>query len=341
MTRLSDAFDRARANDVQESELLVGRSWNTPDEATQAWDIGEEPPIRREPAPSTRQERTPLATRHERALPLRSTMPPQAGPAAATWSGYHFSNDARDKVVVSDLVELAVRERYNHIAAALHHAQAQKNVRSVMVTSGVPAEGKSLTATNVALSLSHSYERRVLLIDADLRNPAIHEIFQEPNDVGLGDLLKRPDRGHLTLRQVSPTLWIQPAGRPDSDPMSALISEGMKQLLTEAVEQFDWVIIDTPPIVVLPDAGLLAAMVDTALLVIRANRTPYPLVQRAIEAIGPSKVLGVVLNGTENTSLGDPYDSYHSYYARQKNSSPPARAVTYNILRRTLAKDRD
>jgi receptor protein-tyrosine kinase len=268
-------------------------------------------------------------------------VPPQAGSAAATWSGYHFSHDARDKVVVGNLVDPTVRERYNHIAAALHHAQAQNNVRSVMVTSGVTAEGKSLTATNVALTLSHSYERRVLLIDADLRNPTIHEIFQEPNDVGLGDLLKRPDRGHLTLRQVSPTLWIQPAGRPDSDPMSALISEGMKQLLTEAVEQFDWIIIDTPPIVVLPDAGLLAAMVDTALLVIRANRTPYPIVQRAIEAIGPSKVLGVVLNGTRSPSLGDPYDSYHSYYARQRNPSPAARAVTYNILRRTPPKDRD
>jgi protein-tyrosine kinase len=341
MTRLSDAFDRARANDVQESELLVGRSWNTPDEATQVWDIGEEPLNRREPTPPTRQERTPPAMRHERALTLRSTVAPQAGPPATTWSGYHFSDDARDKVVVGTLIDPAVRERYNHIAAALHQAQAQNNVRSVMVTSGVTAEGKSLTATNVALTLSHSYERRVLLIDADLRNPTIHEIFQEPNDLGLGDLLKQPDRGHLTLRQVSPTLWIQPAGRPDSDPMSALVSEGMKQLLAEAVEQFDWIIIDTPPIVLLPDASLLAAMVDTALLVIRANRTPYPLVQRAIEAIGPSKVLGVVLNGIENPSPGDPYGSYHSYYARRRNASPPARAVTYNIFRRTPPPDRD
>ena len=78
--------------------------------------------------------------------------------------------------------------------------------------------------------------------------------------------------------------------------MAGLVSETMSRILTEAAEQFDWVIVDTPPVALLPDANLLAAMIDTALLVVSANATPYPLVARAVEAIGEQRILGVVLN---------------------------------------------
>ena len=81
--------------------------------------------------------------------------------------------------------------------------------------------------------------------------------------------------------------------------MSLLVSPAMKQLLDDARESFDWVIVDTPPIAILPDANLLAAMIDTALLVVSARSTPYPMVQRAVEAIGAKRILGVVLNRAE------------------------------------------
>ena len=109
--------------------------------------------------------------------------------------------------------------------------------------------------------------------------------------------------------------------------MSGLVSDTMKQILTEAVEQFDWVVVDTPPVALLPDANLLAAMIDLALVVVRANSTPYPLVQRAVEAIGTSRVLGVVLNRAERSELDGGY-GYHSYgysyntKARTESSRP-------------------
>src|SRR5262249_52852356 len=156
--------------------------------------------------------------------------------------------------------------------------------------------GKSLTATNLALTLSESYQRRVLLVDADLRRPTIHDIFRLPGEPGLVDSLRGVTKGPLPVVQISPTLWVLPAGRPHPDPMRVLVSESMKQLIAEAVEQFDWVIIDTPPVVLLPDANLLASMVDAALLVVGANSTPYPIVKRAVDALGPSRILGVVLN---------------------------------------------
>ncbi len=344
MTRLSDAFDRARANAVQEAELLVDRSWNDPDEVAQAWELGGEPAIRQQaPAPATHQERLLPPVRQVRPVPPRASFAAPPLTASASSSGYQFGTNVRDKVVFGALADPTLNERYNHIAAALHHAQTQRNVRTVMITSAVMAEGKSLTATNLALTLSHSYQRRVLLIDADLRHPMIHENFQLPNDVGLGDLLKRPTGRHLTARQVSPTLWIQPAGCSDPEPMSALVSDAMKQLLAEAVEQFDWVVIDTPPIVVLPDANLLAAMVDTALVVIRANSTPYPLVKRAMEALGPSKVLGVVLNAARSANLGDHYESYRSYFSSSSSQPhPPAvRPATESLLRKMPLGDND
>jgi Mrp family chromosome partitioning ATPase len=84
----------------------------------------------------------------------------------------------------------------------------------------------------------------------------------------------------------------------------------MSKTLLDAAEQFDWVIVDTPPVALLPDANLLAAMIDTALLVVGANTTPYPMVRRAVDAIGEQRILGVVLNRMEKSAMVSAYDAY-------------------------------
>jgi len=188
-----------------------------------------------------------------------------------------------------------------------------------MVTSAVTGEGKSLTATNLALTLSQSYRRRVLLIDADLRRPSLHRIFQVQNVFGLTEGLKARDERQLAIVEISEYLSLLTAGRPDPDPMSGLTSDRMRRILNEASTKFDWIVIDTPPVALLPDANLLAAMVDVAVLVVGATRTPYDLVQRAAESIGRDKIMGVVLNRVENTGfVGDAH--YHSYYGDYQNS---------------------
>ena len=93
-----------------------------------------------------------------------------------------------------------------------------------MVTSALPSEGKTLTATNLALTLSESYQRRVLLIDADLRRPRINEMFGLAGGQGLTDSLNTPRGGRLPVHQVTPTLWVLTAGRATADPMSTLVS---------------------------------------------------------------------------------------------------------------------
>src|SRR5690606_12595006 len=109
--------------------------------------------------------------------------PSAAGPTVAGLSG----SLSQEKLVTAGTIERAPVEQYRRLATRLHLAQAEQGTRVVMVTSAIASEGKTLTATNLALTLSESYKRRVLLIDADLRRPWVHELFRVPNLTGLND----------------------------------------------------------------------------------------------------------------------------------------------------------
>jgi capsular exopolysaccharide synthesis family protein len=187
-------------------------------------------------------------------------------------------------------------------------------MRSLMVTSAVAEEGKTLTATNLALTLSESFRRNVLLVDADLRRPSLHDVFQVPNVSGLSDGLKAPADGKLSLLQITPLLTLLTAGRPDPDPMHSLISARMKRVIEEARAKFDWVILDAPPVGLLTDANLLVAMLDAALLVVRAGVVPYTYVERAADIIGRERIIGVLLNGAEPEHPNVHKYHYDRYY---------------------------
>jgi capsular exopolysaccharide synthesis family protein len=232
------------------------------------------------------------------------------------------------KVVVDRHMLASSREQYRRLAATLHRAQTETGLKSVMIASAVPSEGKTLTAANLALTLSESYGRRTLLVDADFRRPSLHTIFKVAGSPGLMDGLRRTERAKLPLHQVTERLTVLTAGAPTSDPMAALTSTAMKQVVADARSAFDWVIVDTPPIGLLADANLLAAMLDGTLFVVRADRTPYSLVRAAIEAIGRDHLLGVVLNGASEgaDSYGYAYGYGYGYggyghYAEAKDKT--------------------
>jgi capsular exopolysaccharide synthesis family protein len=214
------------------------------------------------------------------------------------------------KIVTGHPTHVAV-EQYRRLAATLHELQVERGIKTLMITSAVPREGKTLTATNLALTFSESYGLKVLLIDADLRRPSVHEIFKLPNKAGLSDGL-RSEKGPLPLIEISDTLSVLTAGRPSNDPMAGLTSERMKAVVEEATARFDWVIIDTPPVGLLPDAQLLARLADGALVVIGAGKTPYTLVQRVINELGSENIIGTVLNRVEEGLL--PATGYYKEY---------------------------
>jgi capsular exopolysaccharide synthesis family protein len=234
----------------------------------------------------------------------RVAPPPFAAPATR-------AGGRRDKLVMARSMPAAAVEQYRKLAAALHHSQVQHGTKVVMMASTLAGEGKTLTATNLALTLSESYRRRVALIDADLRRPTVHDMFGLPNVSGLNDVLNAGGGTSCEIFDVSPCLSVLTAGRPNPDPIGGLTSDRMRQLVAAAAQEFEWVILDTPPVGLLPDANLLGSMVDTVVLVVAAGRTQHRMIHRTIEALGRERIFGVVLNRAATDPLWGGYGSYY------------------------------
>jgi protein-tyrosine kinase len=297
MSRIGDALKRAGAPDIADG--LLDMPLASPDVAGSLDQVLVTPGQ----APDMRARTEELPTGNQ----------PVADEAAPIFNGAPVRADSR-LVVNPDLPAIAV-EQYRRLAATLHHIQEDRGVKRVIVSSAIANEGKTLTSINLALTLSQSYAKRVLLIDADLRRPRVNVVFGLSHGPGLSDALDRREPHKLPVALVSPLLSILPAGKATADPMAGLTSSRMASILDDAAEQFDWVIIDTPPVGLLSDAKLLAAMADLALIVVGAGTTPCGAVQRAIDAIGRERVVGVVLNRADETlATGGEYHYYYGYY---------------------------
>jgi protein-tyrosine kinase len=203
-------------------------------------------------------------------------------------------------------------EQYRRLAAVLHDEQVHGKLKTVMVTSALPSEGKTLTVVNLALTLSGSYGRRVLVIDADLRAPSMHRLLGVRNDRGLGDALRdRPTA--LPIIDVSPRLSVLTAGRPGPAPLAALTSERMGEIIRECEAKFDWVLVDTPPVGLLSDAQVLARFANGVVFVIAAGSTPAAAVERAVAELGMESIIGTVLNRVEDRHIPEA-NYYNEYY---------------------------
>lgn len=240
-------------------------------------------------------------------------IPPLVGEIrSSTPARNHLEKDTDEKLVVHEGIPPIVIEQYRRLAAALHQVQVERGTKVVMVASAMAGEGKTLTAANLSVALSRSFQRRVLLIDADLRRPTVHEVFRISNVRGLNDGLRPDYEGKLPLVELSPTLTVLPAGAPNPDPLSGLTSDRMRRVVDEASKKYEWVVIDTPPVGLLPDANLLAEMADMVVLVVGAGRTPYRSIQRAIDALDRNRIIGVVLNRAAQPASAYEYYQYYS-----------------------------
>jgi protein-tyrosine kinase len=219
----------------------------------------------------------------------------------------------RERLTISSGADPLLVHQFHRLAAILLRAQRTRRLKSVMITSAAPHDGKTLTSLNLALVLSGPYRLRVLLIEGDLRRPAIAAAANLPPGDGLSEALKASDNQKVPLVQLTDMLTLLPAGRPDPDPLSGLTSPRMGRLMQEAAEQFDWVILDTPPLGPTADAGLLCPLVDAAILVVRAGGTPYAAVRTAIETLGQERILGVVLNAVDY-DVASGYDAAYADY---------------------------
>ena len=228
-------------------------------------------------------------------------------------AGLRLSSAWRERIANAPDGDPFLIEQFRRLAATLHQEQRTRGLRSVMVTSAGPGDGKTLTAINLAIVLAQSYRYKVLLIDADLRRPSIPNVVEVGHGTGLSEALRSKTEQKLALIQLGSNLTLLPAGQPISNSVEALTSPRMRVILEEATARFDWVVLDAPPVGLTSDAKLLTELVEGTLLVIRAGQTQYAAVRKGIEALGGEQaILGVVLNGTEKDP-GEPY--YYAYGA--------------------------
>jgi capsular exopolysaccharide synthesis family protein len=227
-----------------------------------------------------------------------------------------FDPAMAERLVVSADAGPLLIEQFRGLAATLIQAQNGQPLKSVLVTSASPGDGKSLVAVNLALTLSESFKRRVLLVDADLRRPVLHDVFGVENARGLGEALSPIAPEPPRPLPVTPRLALLPAGRPQADPLGGLSSGRMKGIVSDAAQRFDWVIVDSPPVGVLADGRLVSEAVDGVIVVVRAGVTRFPDLDAAADVLGHDRILGLVLNGVDPASIrGEGY--YHHYYGRR------------------------
>ena len=197
---------------------------------------------------------------------------PAEGPRLLEHSSPPDGQKVSGKLVIEQNVGPHTVEQFRRLGAVLQDVWVH-GTKVVMIASAQIGDGKTLTAANLALTLGESYRQRVLLIDADLRRPSLVPLFGLPHVAGLSDALRADLEAPIAVVDLSEYVVLLPGGAPDPDPMASLTSERMRRILHEARKDFDWIIIDTPPIAVLPDAHLLARLADASLLVIGAGKT--------------------------------------------------------------------
>jgi receptor protein-tyrosine kinase len=211
-------------------------------------------------------------------------------------------------------------EEFRSLRTRLNHLQKLQPVHSLVITSPCPGEGKSFTAVNLALAEAQLESNPTLLADFDLRRPVLHSVFQIDRAPGATDYL----RGEAPLASVikkiaGMNLYVMPAGQPVSNPLELLNLEEVRNLILQLPSVFNWVVLDSPPLLFTADANLLATMCDGTILVVRIGSTTVDSVVRAMQSLCENNVLGVVANAAR---AGELYTKYTYYYSSSYNQPP-------------------
>lgn len=211
-------------------------------------------------------------------------------------------------------------EEFRSLRTRLNHLQSQQELHSLVVTSASPAEGKTFTAVNLALAQSQ-LENPVLLADLDLRRPTIHNLLQCERSPGFSDFLLNERPLEECVRKIGSTnLYFMPAGSQVKNPLEILNLRHVKHTLDGLRKIFNWIILDTPPLLFSADANLLSTMTDGTLIVVRIGSTTYDNVIRAMQTLCENNVVGIVANGAR---AGELYSKYTYYYSKPDEEAEP------------------
>lgn len=214
-------------------------------------------------------------------------------------------------------------EEYRTLRSRLYHMREKMPLKKILVTSALPKEGKSFTASNLAQVMVRQHGRRALLIDGDLRSPRLHMMLGTTLEPGLSDYLQgRNDEFSIVQRGPLENLFFIPSGRNVADPAELVGNGRLKQLVQRVEPLFDWIIVDSPPAVLVSDASVLSKVCDGVLIVVRSNATPSDVARKAREEFPDQLLIGAVLNGIREDAPSYARYYYESY--QQKGNSAKA-----------------
>lgn len=222
----------------------------------------------------------------------------------------------------------APAEEFRSLRTRLNHLQTVQPLHTLVVTSASPAEGKSFTAANLAITQAQLADKRILLADFDFRRPNVDKTFGVDCAPGITDYLRGKATLADILRRVEGTnLWLLTAGDAVPNPLELLNLKECRALIEALRSHFDWVVLDSPPLLFAADANLLATMADGTILVVRIGSTTFDSVSRAVQSLCENNILGIVVNGARRGELYSKYTYYHDYYYDREKASAQAEAV--------------
>ena len=220
------------------------------------------------------------------------------------------SLEASSRVVVLTEPETLAAEKFRFLGVRMRQLQQTRPVKKVLVTSTIAEEGKSLVSANLAAVLASRKRHRVLLIDGDLRRPVLADKFGLGRLNGLAEWLQGESQAVGNIYHLAePDFCLMPAGHPPANPLELMQSGRLSSLMEQVTNRFDWIIVDSPPLLPLADTSVWARLTDGALLVVREGTAEKGPLKRALESLKKADLLGVVLNGSSN-------GNHHNYYQR-------------------------
>lgn len=227
-------------------------------------------------------------------------------------------------VCITDKESLAA-EKFRYLSVRLRQIQQNRPLKKVLITSSIPQEGKSVVAANLACALAQRARQKTLLMDGDLRRSSVAKLFGLGRIPGITEWLKG-DRGPMTsiYHLDEAGLWVLPAGESAGNPLELMQSGRLSSLTEQLAAWFDWVVIDSPPVLPLADTSIWMRLTDGILFVTRQGATERKQLNRGLEAIDQKKLLGALLNTSESTT-NSYYPSQYKQTAQEESSNNPER----------------
>jgi capsular exopolysaccharide synthesis family protein len=221
-------------------------------------------------------------------------------------------------VCLSDGESLAA-EKFRFLGVRLRQLQQNRPLKKILITSTIPEEGKSVVSGNLAAVLARRKQQRTLLLEGDLRRPVLGARFGLGKLSGLTEWLRGEARPMASIYHLEGAgFWFLPAGHPAENPLELMQSGKLSALIEQLTAAFDWIIIDSPPVLPLADTSLWSRLVDGVLLVAREGVTQKRQLKRGLEALDQSKLLGMVLNGSTNSD----HENYYQRYSPVVTTTP-------------------